>query len=416
RRRRVRILENAKHDPYAHATTVFAGAAGIGYELDTLGEHRVLAIPFFSGRKPLGAGTDVVELNPIPMAGASLADRERQAGTPRLTGFLPVSPVHGPADISPGTSRNGFRCRLCDGRMYHVDDLQSGPEAQERRSGRLRLVDRVGARLHGDRPEVTFVRHFPATGKHRYRHTGRGDRQGQRAVIGPDHLVRRVGEIDAQLSAVYLHRQFQGDRFLRYPVVVELPPGNIATVRQAGNELTGSRLALVEQPLDSRFEALEAESLRHPQHLYSPGVQGSGTCSDIAGHLLGYPRVGQQEPVDFLDTSATTIQLHAGVEDALLEAVRGIRNVRRLTGHIRQVELECNVRNQLARVVEYRHDQTDVIRVGPGFVRNVQNQNIARAELVHAASQPYRRLQRKPHASEEQRHPRRLRQEAHAFV
>src|SRR5690606_6954921 len=133
RRRRVRILENAKHDPDAHATAVFAGTAGIGYELDTLGEHRVLAIPFFSGRKPLGAGTDVVELNPIPMAGASLADRERQAGTPRLTGFLPVSPVHGPADISPGTSRNGFRCRLCDGRMYHVDDLQSGPEAQERR-------------------------------------------------------------------------------------------------------------------------------------------------------------------------------------------------------------------------------------------------------------------------------------------
>ena len=59
------------------ATALLAGSAGIGYELEALGKHWILAIPLFYRCQPLRAGANVIEGDAIAADGTPLSYGER---------------------------------------------------------------------------------------------------------------------------------------------------------------------------------------------------------------------------------------------------------------------------------------------------------------------------------------------------
>ena len=125
------------------------------------------------------------------------------------------APPHDRAKVAAASRRDNLGHRVRERPQDDVERLHSCPAVEKDRRRRARVIHRPRFRPDLDRAQVAFVDQLVAAAHRQNRKASDGSSCRQWAIDRPALLRRRVREIDDDVAAVDLHRDFKWDEILR---------------------------------------------------------------------------------------------------------------------------------------------------------------------------------------------------------
>ena len=255
----------------------------------------------------------------------------------------------------------------------------------EQLAGMARDADHaVLAHVHVQPPERAGVgRRVPVDGVHHAQH-----RRRARGRLGQVEAERQAVGIVAQVDLDLVVGDRDGDR-QRHAVGHPLE-GVVARVHrdppvgQAPDRLGHPTFAVVEPRRHERVETIPAHLTRELRHLPLADASRAQQREVVALPLDRDADTHLAHADDVVDVLVVALHLDARQDDrALLVDIPRHRGVRRRLGvpDVRQVGLAEQREAMLALVVEHRHEDAHVRRVGVAVVGRVVHEGIALAEL-----------------------------------